>query len=433
MIRIKLYNILLQFAHDSKEQGARELVRKAISIDDIKKIDDIRVTTFVSNDKEVIEKVASGEACLFGHLTDADIWIPFSYETQKKMELTAYMKRDETFGVDGIPYYNSLELRKDRDGGFSFRLSENLDIDIGKNKIFFEAQTELECIVKDINFLTAMRQGKSLCIGKRKVCEYCNSDFSKGLQDSIDSLTLIYLATKEYEINLNKRFGDFSDIDKKAIDELVKIYQGKIIPEKETAWHIWWWQGKMVPFFLGIDLNGEVRTENGTHLKNLKITLGGEKKRYIVPALIMFKRDIWENLYDVDKKTLLEEIEKGEFNKDTENDFTELFLEILSAYDTTKNEKYYDIAQVILDKLMEVNPESDYLKINKLQMIKRKRMLSEVELQELDKIEEKANDRKIICAANILLDNKRKAQKELDNMSDEDKEMFITYPIYNLL
>lgn len=31
-----LYNMLLQFGHDSKEQGSGELVRKSISVSDLK-------------------------------------------------------------------------------------------------------------------------------------------------------------------------------------------------------------------------------------------------------------------------------------------------------------------------------------------------------------------------------------------------------------
>jgi hypothetical protein len=68
-----------------------------------------------------------------------------------------------------------------------------------------------------------------------------------------------------------------------------------------------------------------------------------------------------------------------------------------------------------------------------LQLLKRKRALSEEELQELERIEEQTNDSKVVCAANILMDNKRKAKKELDGMAAEDKDMFMAYPIYNLL
>lgn len=73
----ELFTILLQFGHDSGEQGAKELVRKSISLKNIGKIDSIRATAFMSVGASIIQEVAKGEACLFGHLKEADVWVPF--------------------------------------------------------------------------------------------------------------------------------------------------------------------------------------------------------------------------------------------------------------------------------------------------------------------------------------------------------------------
>ena len=200
---------------------------------------------------------------------------------------------------------------------------------------------------------------------------------------------------------------------------------------------MWWWQGKVVPFFLAVDPDGELCIENGVCCKYLKISVGTDDERYIVPAFTMFKRDVWEKLYDVDERILLEELDRGEFNDLTEGDFTQLFIEILSAYDTVQDEKYYNVAKSISDRLMKIDPDAAYLRINRLQLIKRKRDLAEgehlKELQELENIEAGTNDKMMVCAVNILLENRRKAKKVLEEMSNEDKEMFMSYPIYNLL
>lgn len=112
-------------------------------------------------------------------------------------------------------------------------------------------------------------------------------------------------------------------------------------------------------------------------------------------------------MYDVDEEILLKELEKGEFCKETEGNFSLLFIEILAAYDVTKNEKYYDLVKLISDKLLEVSPDNKYWKINKLQLLKRKRNLSEHELQELEDMEKETNNQKVICAVNILLEKRK--------------------------
>ena len=42
-------------------------------------------------------------------------------------------------------------------------------------------------------------------------------------------------------------------------------------------------------------------------------------------------------------------------------------------------------------------------------------------------MEEQSEEVKVVCAANILLENKRKARKLLDEMNEDDRALFMTY------
>lgn len=427
----ELHKILLQFGFDSKEQGTGELVRKAISIKDIEKIDSIRTTTYAWSEQEAIKSMVAGEACLYGHLSDVDIWVPFSYEMQKSMDVVTSRMINKPFGIDGIVYYEKFIMRLDKNGVFTIQLSENLTLNTKTNKVDFRPVMELDSIIKDIKFLRAMEVGNRLYIGQDVLATFNNVSLGDDLKEAIDFYIRLKQAVDTFGIKLSKKFAEFDSKEWEAVNRLIGLLNGKIKPKNETAWYMWWWEGKVVPFFVAMFPDGKVIVENGLHLQHYKFTLGDSD--YQVPALIMFKRDVWENLYDVDESLLLEELAKGEFNVETEGEFSLAFVEILSAYDTTKNEKYYDLAKIIADKLLQINPQSDYWKINRLQMLKRKRILSEEELLELENMEQGASDMKLLCAINILLENKRDAQKNLNDMEKADREMFITYPIYNLL
>lgn len=429
----ELFRILLQFGHESKEQGAGELVRKSISLEDMGKIDSIKTTIFAFDNKDMIQKMTNGETCWFGHLTNADIWVPFDYDVQRRIEFIKCLKISKPFKIDGKPYYDSCEIRENSDKTYSIWLSENLIIDLGKEKFDFHPMTQLEQIIKDIQFLEALTYGNTFYIGGHKVSGYKDVCLNDKLQQMLNEYKQLQLAVNKFDIKLDKAVKDFTEKDWEAIDALLKIYQGEIVRKDEPDWYMWWWQGKVMPFFFAFERNGEVYVENGVHFKRLQLSVGSEAAKYIVPTFIGFKRDIWEKLYDVDEKVLLDELQKGEFNVVTKGNFTQLFVEVLSAYDTTKNEKYYNVAEFICEKLMETNPEDVYLKLNMLQLIRRKREFTEDELQELEELESDTNDKKVVCAVNILLENKRRAKKELDEMSKEDKEVFMSYPIYNLL
>lgn len=427
----ELYKILMQFGHDSREVGSGELVKKSISMKDLEKIDSIRMTTFASNQDEFLENINSGEVCAFGHIASADIWVPFSYDFQKQIELFACEKITDTFSIDRIPYYKEFEIRKSTGKSVIFQFSENLYVDIGVNKIEFKAKTYIDQVMRDIQFLEALKNGKSFYIGDTKIGTYENVNFGDDLETTINDFKNIQEALIRFNLKLDKKFTDFNDKDWESMDNLVKLVQNGIKPNKQMTWYMWWWQDKAVPFFVALDKDGNVKIENSLYMKYFRIVVANSD--YRVPVFILFKRDIWEKLYDVDESILLEEIESSIFNNETEGNFSLLFVEILSAYDENKDEKYYDVAKLISDKLLNASPDNVYWKINRFQLLKRKRDLSEDELQELEDLEKTNNDKKVLCAINILLENKRKAKKLLDEMGQEDRELFLTYPIYNLL
>jgi len=427
----ELYKILMQFGHDSREVGSGELVKKSISMKDLEKIDSIRMTTFASNQDEFLENINSGEVCAFGHIASADIWVPFSYDFQKQIELFACKKITDTFSIDRIPYYKEFEIRKSTGKSVIFQFSENLYVDIGVNKIEFKAKTYIDQVMRDIQFLEALKNGKSFYIGNTKIGTYENVNFGDDLETTINDFKNIQEALIRFNLKLDKKFADFNDKDWESMDNLVKLVQNGIKPNKQMTWYMWWWQDKIVPFFVALDKEGNVKIENSLYMKYFRIVVANSD--YRVPVFILFKRDIWEKLYDVDENVLLEEIESSIFNNETEGNFSLLFVEILSAYDKNKDEKYYDVAKLISDKLLNASPDNVYWKINRFQLLKRKRDLSEDELQELEDLEKTNNDKKVLCAINILLENKRKAKKLLDEMGQEDRELFLTYPIYNLL
>lgn len=65
-----------------------------------------------------------------------------------------------------------------------------------------------------------------------------------------------------------------------------------------------------------------------------------------------------------------------------------------------------------------------------MQIIKGKSELSKEMYVWLERLIETAEDKKLICGAEILLENKRNARKCLYEMALEDREEFEKYPIY---
>jgi hypothetical protein len=112
-----------------------------------------------------------------------------------------------------------------------------------------------------------------------------------------------------------------------------------------------------------------------------------------------------------------------------------MLLEIIKAYDSQnkKNENLLKFAVDIADMIYDKTKEPMAL-INKLQAVKRQRLLTNDEITSLGNLRNKRNQTKIMkCAVAILLGENDVAKKLLDELPEEDKRRLTDYPIYNLL
>lgn len=428
----ELHKILLQFGHDSAEQGTGELVRKSIHFEDMENIDEIRATGFVEDQEEMIRNINSGEICLFGHRGDADIWLPFSYEEQTRMRLVRHDTIQKPISVNGQIYYDSFELEKKEDGGYLLILSENLSIDMEQGKFHFRGVTKPEYLKQDLLFLRAIQQANEILVEGEPIIQYSDLTASSSMNEQMEEMWQIIRNFEMAGVRCGKRLDAMSEEDWDAITKLNRLYAGEIIPKEDSAWYIWRWNDRIVPFFLMKYSDGTVEAQNILIAKDFVVRVGDDEHSYRLPRFVHYKRDVWEDLYDVEEEVLLEDLEQCDFNAHTEEYMALLLLEVLSAYDSTKNEKYFDLSMCLSEKILASNPGQDDWKINRLQVLKRKRELSDQELEELARIENESTSTMVKCAANILMENKYKARKQLEAMSVEDREVFCSYPIYHL-
>lgn len=108
-------------------------------------------------------------------------------------------------------------------------------------------------------------------------------------------------------------------------------------------------------------------------------------------------------------------------------------LEMLKAYDITKNQMLLEATIRLADWLKQVD-ETDVSIINLLQCHYRKRELDEDEENMLeDMISRNREDKQICAAAYILLGKSKRAKRIIDILSDEQKKVFESFPIYAMI
>ena len=105
-------------------------------------------------------------------------------------------------------------------------------------------------------------------------------------------------------------------------------------------------------------------------------------------------------------------------------------LEAILAYDENKNKKLLEYANFLLDKIINVESMHEIAIINKCQIKKRLGELTLDDKFELMKIFEKKKDNLIYSISiNLLIDKKEDAKRQLENLTEYEKEEYLKYPI----
>ena len=109
-----------------------------------------------------------------------------------------------------------------------------------------------------------------------------------------------------------------------------------------------------------------------------------------------------------------------------------LLLEIITAYDSQKikDKNLLQFAEDMADVILTTEPATI---INKLQVVKRKRSLTNDEIADLVNLRKNRTEKVVQCAIAILLNESKEANRLLDELSTDERMLIMDYPIYNLL
>lgn len=388
----ELYILLLQYGHDSKRQGTGqcELMRKTIDLSKLRDIDKLEATVISANsEKEALKKIFSGEVGLFGHLEKSDIWLPVEYSQQIRFKVRTVRCHDELVKVDGIEFYKRFRIEED-DESIKIIFSDNLyikltDIEYTMN---LALNGTVESLRQDVLFMKALLSGHILQLGKMVEIEIHSDAIGNDFLEGIKITDAFTRACEQFDVRPSKKMKDYTEQDWKKMQELTNLYHGYIIPKDgDIAWHMWWWENKLYPFIVYRE-NNKVRAINIFKDDKCVTEVKFEEKKYRVPVFASLNRDIWSKLYDVREQTLIKQIEQSDMNMETAPVFISIFIELMWAYDDIENEKYYNAAFLIIEKLIELDNDNVAATINRMQLIYRKKELAEEEMRKLEAIDD---------------------------------------------
>lgn len=166
---------------------------------------------------------------------------------------------------------------------------------------------------------------------------------------------------------------------------------------------------------------------------NLKFGANIGAENFEISMYVILEQEFLTLVNNLDLAVVLSDIKKVVFSK-VYGEATNLFaLELIKAYDASNRGEFLDTASSIYEWLQQMEDGNLIYNLNALQITRRQRAYTKDEKTFLIQQQtQNISNFRILCAINILLENKSDAESNFDQLAKEEKEEFIQYPIFTL-
>lgn len=327
----------------------------------------------------------------------------------------------------GIKFYDSFKRIIEEDA-ILYQYGENIIFNTNTNKIDFKFQGTINEIINDLKFALMII----------KITENDCQELSIVLKNKLDIIKRFQYNLKKINIILNNKFPPFKDIDYSNMEHFNNLINNdnETIKKIEISrLYVIKLCGKNILLLLNKNKES-ITVYNYFDNISKKVTITVKKKKQyirICPYSLLIDTLNFEDILNYNKDSVSLSIKDCE-NNDINREYMNLLaLSLINSYDRTKNEEFYELAHDLINKLIEWKPEDYIYIINQMQLIKRKRELTNEEKNILYDIKNKKNDNiDLLYGISILLENKSDIEYYYNRLNEKSKKEFSKYPIENL-
>lgn len=438
-----LKNICLNFIYNSKSQ-------MGIPIKDIEELKNVSSVEF---------KVIADKGKVFDYILNNDVYTYaiLDDEFQSKVALPKgdfVMIQNEVkkaIKIKDKVYYSSYFWTRTKDNEF-ITIGKGIKFDLKNKKINFKFKGTLSERIRDIQFYIDLMLNKEMSINDVEIKFPINEESVETIKvveewkERLENLKSLKIKLEEFNINFTSDIDELQKQDRKnlfmfmdifckeKVSESIKVKRTGLNCIKIDKYNIAVWcelknnQLKFYNFFSNLkDVVQIVIVENGEEPNIDNITS---------PYLMLGIKDILE--YSNFNASIVEK--SFEVIKDFEKQSVHInrfILNLLQAYDKDNSRKdILRLAETICDKLSLYQNDITN-RLNKLQIIKRKRELTQSEKEDLMKIRENLSQDELFnqnqCGIAILLENEFDYEYFYNQMDKEAQSEFDNFPISNFI
>ena len=428
----KLYVVAKQFHDEATKQGSayNELVQDRIRVDEFEKIDDIRLNIVgVADPYDALKRLDSGDVCLYGKTKDDKYFRPLEMQEKTVFRMGHCVK--QPISIEGEIFYEEYNAIADSKGGIEVHPSPNLTILLTETEFKFTVKSSLKELYQDARFLLKLKEKHSLTIAQQEL-HFINVRYTDSFESKLRYLIDLYETVNMIGLDVESAPLKYTDEQEAQLLHLVKLRLGAYNNQLQDGLsrYVWRFGSKSVPLLIAKE-NNKIELTNAVYQSKYEVFLPGEEsadaRGYKMPMFAYQDVTVLSNLYLYDYNALKKQIDGSSINKYTSAALLQAVLLMINVFDNTEDVNFLDLADYLLQKLME--PE-EIMDLNRIQIKKRRGTFGESDIKTL--LNMKSKDAHILFGINVLLGAKERAHYYYNQLSKEDQKTYKSYPIYKL-
>lgn len=441
----ELANIFMAFLSDRPKQMS--IINKEVpTIERLESLGFIESFSFgitgVGIDKKAPEKyVTTHELYLYAKPKGLDIEIPV-----QKMRATV-MTREicAPVSVDGKTYYSEYSVEY-REGEAYVIIGKSLTLTTTTSNYQFSyaLNGHLSERIRDAEFMLALLNAKSITINNRTLqFNNINESNIREVAFAVEHLRRVKIMLDQLGVKEDLACDQLTEKDKYTIHRLIDtvLFHNNISIDNMADPVLF---GSMNIANLSILVwaqrheDGLYSIESFFNMHPIVFSYDDESKVEHIPTsqFLLLNKENFIHSSNMDYQKVYDSLSQAQRVELFWGSTTQLLLEMLKAYDAMQEKEpgLLTLAERVCELIAE-NENSEEVPImllNRLQIIKRKRVLSLEEIAQLMSLKNTSDTDKIQCAANILLEKFDDAHKCFERLPEEERRAFMEYPIYSL-
>lgn len=394
-------------------------------------------------------KIIPGEISPENYILENDIYlygkenqdsVPVPISKIKIDNITHDMNREVYVGQ--VKYFENYTVTRTNNDLF-ITFGKHINFYLNKGIINYKIAGSLKERIKLMEFFIALIKYNDFKIGdvliKRKELNIIEE--KESMINYLNYLYDINTLLNFFQINQDIDMDNFKKKDYDNLKLLIEtiIYNKKIKLKGENNGIKYIHIGNLkILLLITVDENGFISLENFFNLtKKYTYILTNKKtnEKFETSKYIVMKAKDFIEASNLNLATIEKSIKSFTLNNNYCDFLTLFLLELIKAYDQNNSLiNCLSLASELCEWLENYDNNSPIHKINRYQILIRKKPLSIMEKEEIIEIRKKsADDIEILCAISILLYSRTDFEFYFEKLSKKKKKLFSEYPIYKLI